>query len=113
MAKFLLDVNLPCHFPLWNNKAYIYQKDINDEWNDIKIWEYAKRRNLTIITQDSDFSNRILLMASPPKVIHIRCSNMKMETLFATLSAAWEQVVALNETHKLVNVFPNRIEGID
>jgi predicted nuclease of predicted toxin-antitoxin system len=113
MAKFLVDVNLPYYFSLWNTPDYIHQKDIDDEWEDGQIWEYAKANNLTVITKDSDFSNRILLKEPPPKVIHIRIGNMKLKPFCAAISAVWDQVLVLNQTHKLVNVFLDRIEGIN
>ena len=50
MKKFLIDVNLPYYFSLWNNVEFIHQKDINDEWTDEQIWNYARDNNLTIIT---------------------------------------------------------------
>ncbi len=43
------------------------QRDIDDEWSDEQIWNYAGENNLTIISKDSDFSNRILLEQPPPK----------------------------------------------
>jgi len=61
MPQFLIDVILPYYFNLWNNDNYIHQKDIDDEAKDTEIWNYAKAQSLTIITKDSDFSNRILL----------------------------------------------------
>ena len=79
MAVYLIDVNLPYYFSLWNTVDYIHQKDINDEWTDEQIWVYAQQNNLTIITKDADFSNKIMLRQPPPKVIHIRLGNMKMK----------------------------------
>jgi hypothetical protein len=37
MAKYLVDVNLPYYFSLWNSDEYIHQKDINDEASDEEI----------------------------------------------------------------------------
>lgn len=111
MADFLIDVNLPYYFSLWNNDLYVHQKDINDEWTDEQIWKYAQENNLTIITKDSDFSNKILLHTPPPKIIHIRFGNMKMKDFFETISKLWEDVLLLNKDHKLVNVFKDRIEA--
>ncbi|MHA3788570.1 DUF5615 family PIN-like protein [Flavobacterium hauense] len=111
MADFLIDVNLPYYFSLWNNDAYIHQKDINDEWTDEQIWKYAQENNMTIITKDSDFSNKILLHTPPPKIIHIRFGNMKMKDFFETTSRLWEDTLILNKDHKLVNVFKDRIEA--
>ena len=49
MALFLIDANLPYYFSLWNSDDFIHQKDINDEWSDEQIWNYAKENKLTII----------------------------------------------------------------
>jgi predicted nuclease of predicted toxin-antitoxin system len=68
---------------------------------------------LTIITKDSDFSNRIIVQDAPPRVIHIRFGNMKMRKFFTAATAIWKDVIELSETHKLVNVFRDRIEAIE
>lgn len=111
MAKFLIDVNLPYYFSLWNNIDYVHQKDLDDEWTDEKIWKYSLENDLTIITKDSDFSNKILLHTPPPKVIHIRFGNMKMKDFYETILRLWNDVLILNDDHKLVNVFKDRIEA--
>ncbi len=112
MNCFLIDVNLPYYFSLWNKEGFIHQKDIDDEWTDSQIWDYAKDNNLTIITKDADFSNKILLHIPPPKVIHIRLGNMKMNEFFDTMTKVWEDVMELNRDYKLVQVYRDRIEGI-
>lgn len=48
MAKFLIDVNLPYHVSLWKGDEYVHQKDIDDEWTDTQIWNYARSNDLTI-----------------------------------------------------------------
>ena len=111
MATFLIDVNLPYYFSLWNNPDYIHQKDIGDEWTDSQIWKYSLEGGLTIITKDSDFSNKILLHNPPPKVIHIRFGNLKMKEFFETLSKLWPEVLVLNKDFKLVLVYKDRIEA--
>lgn len=113
MASFLIDANLPYYFSLWNTSDFIHQKDINDEWTDEQIWLFAKENNLTIISKDSDFSNKIMLSIPPPRVIHIRFGNMKMKPFFDTINKVWNEVVEMNKEHKLVNVFTDRIEGIE
>jgi len=113
MAVFLVDTNLPYYFSLWNNEDYIHQNDIDDEWSDQQIWNYAKKNNLTIITKDSDFSNKIMLHTPPPKVIRIRFGNMKMKEFFEITTKLWDDVLVLNSNHKLVNVFKDRIEALE
>ena len=82
MPKFLIDVNLPYHFSLWKGEDYIHQKDIDDEWTDTQIWNYARENDLTIISKDSDFSTRVIFHVPPPRVIHIRLGNLKMRESF-------------------------------
>lgn len=113
MANFLVDVNLPYYFSLWNSDLYIHQKDINDTWTDEEIWKYATENNLTIITKDVDFSNKIMLRQPPPKVIHIRFGNMKMKDFHAVIARVWDEVLILNKDYKLVNVFVDRIEAFE
>jgi predicted nuclease of predicted toxin-antitoxin system len=44
---------------------------------DYQIWEFAKRQDYVIVTQDSDFNNLNSLLGFPPKVIWIRTGNLK------------------------------------
>jgi predicted nuclease of predicted toxin-antitoxin system len=37
--------------------------------SDAEIWEFSKHQGLAIVTLDSDFHERSLLMAYPPKVV--------------------------------------------
>jgi predicted nuclease of predicted toxin-antitoxin system len=85
MVKYLIDVNLPYYFSLWNDEKFIHQKDNNDEAKDDEIWKYALDNDLTIITKDSDFSNKILFHEPPPKVIHLKFGNLKMKDFFYTI----------------------------
>ncbi len=112
MPKFLIDANLPYYFSLWRNNDYIHLSDINDSWSDGEVWNYAKENDLTIVTKDSDFSIRILLKEPPPKIIHIKFSNMKMKDFHKNISVIWKDVCKLSKSYKLVNVFNDRIEGI-
>jgi predicted nuclease of predicted toxin-antitoxin system len=113
MPVFIIDANLPYYFSLWRNPDFVHLKDIDDEWTDEQLWSYAKENNLTIITKDSDFSNKIIVAKPPPKVIHIRFGNMKMNPFFDLVTKLWIDIVEMNGSHKLVNVFKDRIEGIE
>jgi len=113
MPKFLIDVNLPYHFSLWKGIDYIHQNDIDDEWTDTQIWKYATDNGLTIVSKDSDFSNRVIFHIPPPKVIHIRFGNLNIRDFFAAMNSVWNEVLELNNEHKLVTVFSDRIEAIE
>ena len=112
MAKFLIDANLPYYFSLWHHEDFSHLKDLSDTWSDHEVWEYAKKNNLTIITKDADFSNRIIVSDPPPRIIHLRMGNLKMANFHEFLERNWTRIKELNQTHKLVNVFIDRIEGI-
>lgn len=112
MLKYLIDANLPYYFSLWDDEEYVHQKDIDPAWSDTQIWEYAKTLNLTIITKDTDFSNRIIISQPPPRVIHIKFGNMKMKDFYIKISSVWEEVIKLSDRNKLVNVFYDKIETI-
>lgn len=71
MANYLVDNNLPYYFSLWNNPDFVHQRDLGSRAPDSSIWEFAQRQNLTILTKDRDFSDRILLCEPPPR-IHFR-----------------------------------------
>ena len=112
MEKFLIDVNLPYYFGLWNTKDYIHQIDIDPKASDRELWKYARKKNLTIITKDSDFSNRMMVSEPPPKVIHIKFGNIKMRDFHANIRESWDKVLEMNVVYKLINVYKDRIEGI-
>lgn len=112
MPRYLVDVNLPLYFSLWNSPDFIHQRSINDEWTDEQIWDYAAKNGLTIISKDADFSHRVLLQNTPVHVIHIRIGNVQLRELFSLLSKNWDQILSLSEDHKLVTVFNDRIEAI-
>lgn len=110
MPKYLIDVNLPYHCSLWNSPDFIHQKDLNDEWLDSQIWDYAVEKQLTIVSRDVDFSIRISTTPPPPRVIHFRLGNIKASELFEILYKNWHHIAELSEKHKLVTVFRDRIE---
>lgn len=111
--KFLIDVNLPKYFSIWNNEDFIFQIDINPLESDLGIWNFAKENNLTIITKDSDFSNKVLILEPPPKIIHIKAGNIKLKDLHQLLNQNWDTILRLNDKYKLVSVYQDRIEGIN
>lgn len=113
MAKYLIDANLPYYFSLWRNIDFIHQYDLSDCSTDQEIWNYAKLNNLIIVTKDADFTNLILYKLPPPKVIHLRVGNMKIKEFNNFINSIWPEVEKLVNNHKLVNVFLDRIEGIE
>ena len=112
MKKYLVDANLPYYFSIWKTDEYEHIRDINDEMKDEEVWEYARKNNLTIVSKDSDFSNRMIVSKPPPKVIHIKIGNVSLKELHRICSMFWGDTIKLSNDYKLVNVFKDRIEGI-
>ncbi|HKI05678.1 MAG TPA: DUF5615 family PIN-like protein [Thermoanaerobaculia bacterium] len=113
MPRYLIDVNLPYYFHLWRGSDYLHVRDLDDEWLDTQIWSYAKQHSLTIVSKDADFSAKVLIEAPSPRVIHVRFGNLKMREFHARISEIWPAVCDLSARCRLVNVFEDRIEGID
>jgi predicted nuclease of predicted toxin-antitoxin system len=63
--KYLINVNLLYFFSLWNSDEYNHQSEIDPFASDKSIWELAKLKDLTIITMDSDFFERISQLNVP------------------------------------------------
>lgn len=113
MAKFLIDANLPYNFSFWNNSDCIHVSDIDESLSDEEIWKFAQEKSLTIVTKDADFSSKIIFHTPPPKVIHLKFGNMRIGELFDFFQKNWNEIKTISDTHKLTNVYNNRIEGIE
>ncbi|MCE7065399.1 DUF5615 family PIN-like protein [Dyadobacter sp. CY326] len=94
-------------------QKYIHQLDIEREAVDSDIWNAAKAQNMTIISKDADFSNRILISSPPPRVIHFRTGNMSMKNFYILVSQIWEEVILLSAEYKLVVIFNDKIEAFN
>lgn len=112
MARYLIDVNLPRYFSLWSTDDYIFVSDIDDQWKDQQIWEYALEHDLVIVTKDADFTDRVLVCEIAPRIIHIRFGNMKMRDFHTFMSKSWSYICALSQEHQMVQVYKDRVETI-
>lgn len=107
--KYLIDVNLPYKLKFYNISEFIHVNDINDEWSDGEIWEFAKKNNLIIVTKDTDFSDKMIIHTPPPKVVHLKVGNMKLKEFKQFLKINWPDIESLMINHKLLNVYLDRI----
>jgi predicted nuclease of predicted toxin-antitoxin system len=112
MPRYLVDANLPYYFSLWNNDDYIHQHDIDSSQKDSMLWEYAKEHDLTIITKDSDFSDRILVLQPPPRIIRLAVGNVRMRQFYQLILPVWQELCELSRGHKLVVLYEDRIEAV-
>jgi predicted nuclease of predicted toxin-antitoxin system len=112
MPDFLIDANLPVKISIWENERFVHVSNIDPSWDDEAIWQYAKTNNLTIISKDKDFLVYQLLKGSPPKIVHIKFGNLKLNDFIAVFEKYWNQVESLLTTHNLINLYSDSIEAI-
>jgi predicted nuclease of predicted toxin-antitoxin system len=112
MKGFLFDENLPLPISISPSRPVVPLKNIGARPSDSKIWEYAKDRNLVIVSKDADFSDRMIALQPPPWVVHLRFGNLRRKDFHILLSRVWPQIERLLKSHKLVNVYLDRLEGI-
>ena len=93
--KLLFDQNLSPR--LSRLLADIYPQSVHvreigmREADDFEIWEYAKANGYAIVSKDSDFQQRSLLLGAPPKFIWLRvgnCTVKRTEDLLRSYSVA-------------------------
>jgi len=113
MPRFLIDVNLPYRFALWSGDDCSHMRDLGETWTDTQIWEYARERNMVIVSKDTDFSDRIVVSLPPPRVIHIRIGNMRMRDFHGLMTRLWPQIITLSTSNRLVRIYQDRIETIE
>ena len=62
--------------------------------DDQVVWLHAKEQGLTIVSKDSDFQQRALLLGHPPKVIWLRLGNCTTAAITTLLRARLDDVLA-------------------
>ncbi len=113
MPHFLIDVNLPYRFSLWAGGDCVHVRDIDETWTDTEIWNYARNRDMVIVSKDTDFSDRAMVSGPPPRVVHIRFGNMRMRDFHTLLSRLWPTIVSLSAANRLIRVYQDQIEAIE
>ena len=87
--KFLIDQNISQRILIVLPDNYGGSSHVKNEGlinaPDRQIWEFAKKNNFIIVTQDSDFNELNSLYGFPPKIIWIRTGNLKTEAIINIL----------------------------
>lgn len=113
MPKYLIDANLPRKISVWQTDEFEFVTDIKADLSDGEIWEYAKAKNLIIVTKDADFSHRIMFSNPPPIIVHIKIGNIKLKEFESFINKVWLEIETFPSRYKLINVFFDRIEAIN
>ena len=77
--KLLFDENLSPKLPqrladLFPNSLHVRDIGMQSTIDPI-VWDYAKDKDLTIVSKDSDMHDLSLVFGNPPKVIWLRLGN--------------------------------------
>ena len=83
--RFLFDQNISHRIlhrlpDLFKESASVKGEGLINE-PDRVIWEFARRNNFVIVTQDSDFNDLTALHGFPPKIVWIRSGNLKTDEI--------------------------------
>jgi predicted nuclease of predicted toxin-antitoxin system len=65
--------------------------------DDDEIWRYARENQLVIVSKDSDFYHRSMLLGHPPKVVWMRLGNCTTAQIILRLQARQADILAFNE----------------
>ena len=112
MRGFLFDENLPKVPSLRSNWPITHACELGARPTDSQLWLYARDNDLAIVTKDADFSQRIVLSAPPPRVVHLRVGNMRRRDFDAWLLSCWPRIESLVPINKLVSAYTDRIEAM-
>lgn len=78
-VKLLFDENLSPRLPELLSDAYPGSAHVHNcglgSADDLVIWQYAKDNAFAIVSKDSDFQERSVLLGFPPKIIWLRVTN--------------------------------------
>ncbi len=93
--RLLFDQNLSPRLPKLLHDIFPGSIHVRDaglhEADDSAVWDYAAKHGLAVVSKDSDFQQRSLLLGAPPKFIWLRlgnCSVADSATLLRRFSAA-------------------------
>ena len=107
--KLLLDENLSPRLvdvlaDTYPDSAHVHQCGLSAA-DDTAIWDYAKKNGFTIVSKDSDFEERSILLGYPPKVIWLRasnCTSVEIENLLRAAHMAIERFIGEDQESCLV-----------
>jgi predicted nuclease of predicted toxin-antitoxin system len=89
--KLLFDQNLSHRLlialeALYPGTQHIREQGLDTASDDV-VWNYARDHGMTIVSKDSDFYHRSMLLGHPPKVVWVRLGNCTTVAVAGLLQA--------------------------
>ena len=109
--KLLLDENLSDKIvsrilDLYPDSSHVKQHDMV-RTSDTLIWDFAGQNDFIIVSKDSDFHQRSLLLGSPPKFIFIKAGNCPTSDITWLLRSNFILITAFaNDTASSILILP-------
>ena len=98
--KLLFDENLSSRLVLLLEDLFPASQHVRDcglhAASDADVWEYAGKNQLVIVTKDSDFQERSVLLGAPPKVVWLRTRNCSTTEVASLLRSAAHLIARFN-----------------
>ncbi len=103
--KLLFDQNLSCRLvsrlaDICPEASHVSLVGV-DRASDDQVWGYARANGYTIVSKDSDFNERSVLLGTPPKVVWLRLGNCTTSQIEATLREHQAEIRAFIEDSTL------------
>jgi len=68
---------------------------------DEEVWNYARENEFTVVTHDSDFSERSIIYGHPPKVIWLRTGNTSTQNIRQVLRKHNNSIISFEKDKTL------------
>ena len=80
MIKLLIDENISYWLVKKIADIFLDYQQVKRLWllgkEDYTVWNYAKKHDFVILTQDEDYSEKSQLLGYPPKIILLKTGNI-------------------------------------
>lgn len=108
----LLDENVSARLKTAFAVPVVHVSEWQEGLKDWALWERAREDHLVIVTQDADFTERMLAQEPPPWVVHVRVGNMRVQEFRDLLDRIWPRIWEALQSHKLVVIYRDRLEFV-
>ena len=95
-----LSYRLATHLkPAFAGSIHVANFNMDQNTEDIAIWNFAKEKGYTILTKDNDFETLSRLLGCPPKVVQMTCGNKTTAEIISILEKSCTAIqLFINDT---------------